>query len=150
MTHPLENLSVPNPPVRPDENLKLALLDTRRSSAVGLALVAVPVVCVLTMLAKHELGIDLAVIDWLERFFVTMDRHPATHWLTPLLMAVLPLIAVALNVLAILHVAYSREARLLTLTVKLRALNVIIVLIGSAVLGVLFLYQIGETFVGRG
>lgn len=150
MSDPFENLSVPDPPIRPDEKLKLALLNTRRSSAIGLAFVAVPALFVLCMVLKHELGIDLHVIDRIENFFALLDRNPFTrHWLNPAVFVLLPLTAVAINLLAILHVTYSRERRLLTLTIKLKALNLIVVLFAAALLGVLFAYQFAETFLGK-
>jgi hypothetical protein len=148
MQDPLENLPVPNPPIRSDERLKLTLISMRRSSFIGLALVVAPALFVLAMLIKYELGIDFHGLDALERGFVAIDRNAATHWLTPVIMVLLPLAAVVVNVLAILHVTYARATRLLTLTVKLKALNLIIVFVGVAVLGALFLYQFAETFGG--
>jgi hypothetical protein len=147
---PFENMSVPNPTIQPDERLKLTLLSTRQSSLIGIALVAAPAVFLFSMVMKHELGIDLHVFALIGRFFESFDKHPLTrHWFSPLVFGLLPLAAVAINVLSILHVAYSRERRLLTLTIKVKALNLLAVLFAGAVLGAVFAYQFAETFRGR-
>lgn len=144
-----ENITAPNAPLPPDGRLKLP--GARQSALIGLALVAAPAVFLSSMVMKHVLGVNLSAFDLVGDFFEASDKYPLTrHWFSPILFGLLPLIAVALNVRSILHLVYSPEHRLLTLTIKVRRLNLLVLLLASAVLGGVFIYQLAETFLVRG
>ena len=55
-----------------------------------------------------------------------------------------PLIAVVINLLAILHVAFDKRRNELILTVKMRFWNLFWAIIGLGIVGMFFLYLIVE------
>lgn len=123
----------------------------RKAALLGLALVAAPAVFLFSMVMKHELGVNLSVFDLVGGFFGSLDHHPLTRlWFSPVVFGLLPLVAVVLNGCSILQLTYARERRLITLTLEIKLLNLLVLLFAGGVLGVVFVYQFVETFLGRG
>jgi hypothetical protein len=146
MPDPFHNLTVPDPQIEPNEKLKLTLLSSRRSSLLGVAFVVVPLIFLFSMIMKHEFGVNLHLFDLIGNFLLAMDKNPVTHWLSPVIFGFLPLVAIALNLLAIMHVSYVRERRLLTVTIKMKLQNLVPLFFAGAVLALVFIYQFAETF----
>lgn len=76
---------------------------------------------------------------------VRLDRQSSSlRLLSPLVLAGGPLLALALNLLAILHVDFDRRHRELLITLKLRVVNLIIAGASAAILGMLVAHIISE------
>jgi hypothetical protein len=123
----LESLAKPH--FTSDEHrwhLRLALVSARRSSRAGYLLVALPCLFLLGVLLKYWLGLNLGLFDWLENTLAQLDQHPVLKWVAPLVLLAGPLVGLALNLLAILHVTYDRREAELLIRVKLRWANLLV------------------------
>ncbi|MEP6513810.1 MAG: hypothetical protein ABJA79_08070 [Parafilimonas sp.] len=86
-------------------HLKLALMNTKRSSVWGTWFLIIPVLflcCVtITYLFHWKLNFRNEFIE----FFARLDKTPYTAWLTPLLFVLLPAVGAVFNLLSIMHFA---------------------------------------------
>lgn len=124
--------------------LKLTLLQARRSSRVGIILIVVPCLFILGIVLKYVFGINIPGFTSLENLFAKWDQTPSLKFLMPLLLAVAPGLALIINLIAIAHVQVERPGKKLVITIKLKLLNILIILACLAILSVLLLHIIGE------
>jgi lantibiotic transport system permease protein len=124
-------------------HLRLALLDARRSAWWGTLLIALPALFLMAVFLQYGLGVG-PFFDPLDRFIFAPIRHSRVRWLEPLLLFVLPLIALVANLLSVTHfsIAPSRDEFVVTVAVKRRWWNWIIVALSTAIVAVIFLYAI--------
>ena len=141
----LEQLNIPQfDNLRHPEVLKPAILDARRSAALGIWLVLTPVFFLACVTMKYWIGWNLGLIRNFEQFWTALDQDRLGFWLQPLVLFVAPAAAVVLNLLAVLHVQFDRTRKELNINAKLRWYNLLLVAIGLSILAVFTLYMIGE------
>lgn len=140
----LENLKTPEIEPRPPEELKMTILNAKRSATLGVWFVLIPLYFLGGVLMKYIFHVNLGLIDATEELMASLDRSMALKWVAPLLLMGLPLAAVALNILAIVHFGFDRERRLFSVTVKLRWLNIVILAVSAGIIGIFLLYLITE------
>lgn len=119
--------------IRHQQELKIPLLSYKRSSRVGLWLLVVPVIAVITVLLKYELGMSSPFLDVVKRLFGVVDRSPVLTYLIPLVLVGFPVIVMTINLLAICHFAHMKEKNEFVITVKIRMLNIALFLLSFAV-----------------
>jgi|GEM_PF-3515644 len=124
--------------------LKLALLGARASSRLGLALVALPALFVFGVIVRYGFGLPVPGFDALERLVGWMEHQPYLPLLSPLVVAGAPLLALALNLLAILHVEWNRPRHELVLTLRPRWANLAVCALSSLVLAMVFVHLVAE------
>ncbi len=127
-------------------HLRLALVSARRSSRLGYVLVVLPCLFLLGVLLKYWLGLNLGLFDWLEAQLATLDRNPWTKWIPPLALLAGPVVGIALNLLAILHVTYDRREGEVIVRLKLRWTNLLVVGVCLLVVVVFLGYLLAENY----
>jgi hypothetical protein len=115
------------------EELKIPLLSYRKSSKAGLWLLVLPVIAMLTMVLKYDVGVASSLVDGLKQMFGAIDRNPVFTYLIPMILLGLPLAVLVINFMAICHFARLRDQRELIITIKLRAMNLALVLVSFAI-----------------
>jgi hypothetical protein len=123
--------------------LRFALLDARRSAWWGTLLIALPALFLTAVFLQYGLGVG-PFFEPLERFIFAPIRHSGVRWLEPLLLFVLPLIALVTNLLSVTHfsIAPSHDEFVVTVAVKRRWWNWVIVGLSAVIVAVIFLYAI--------
>jgi len=145
----MDNLDKPQIDIgKHKQELRLRLLNTKKTSRLGLVLMALPCLFIFGMLLKEYLGYDLGLFTFVYDALAENDRRygdtSVVNWLFRLLvLAGLPL-AVYLNITSLLHVRYEKDLKELFITLKIRWLNIIIVLISLLVFFVFLNYLIAE------
>ena len=140
----LSKIAIPQVTSQVHKNrLKLVLLDARRSAWWGTLLIALPAVFLTTVFLQYGLGVG-PFFEPLERFIFAPIRHSRVRWLEPLVLFVLPLIALVTNLLSVTHfsVTPSRDELTVTMAVKRRWWNWIIVGLSAMIVAVIFLYAL--------
>jgi hypothetical protein len=140
----LSKIAIPQVTSQVHKNrLKLVLLDARRSAWWGTLLIALPAVFLTTVFLQYGLGVG-PFFEPLERFIFAPIRHSRVRWLEPLILFVLPLIALVTNLLSVTHfsVTPSRDELIVTMAVKRRWWNWIIVGLSAMIVAVIFLYAL--------
>lgn len=137
----LENLSTPKmPSISHQWQLKLAILSAKKSAWAALWLMLAPFLILGSALLQSLLNISIPPWSWMQEY--------SPHW--PLwvrfgifvtVVMIFPLLAVLLNVLSIIWLQYDRTQRVLHISIRLRLVNIIIILVA----GLLALLFIGHT-----
>ena len=141
----LESLNVPTmASASHQKHFKVYLLNTRRSAFLGLLLLVLPFFFVLSNVLEYVLRINPGIIRRIPDLFVYFDQTAGLWFLGPLLLLGGPVIAVLLNLLSVLHLHYDKSSRELTMTLRLKWINIAIVLVCTFVVSILLLYLIVE------
>ena len=124
--------------------LKITLLNAKRSARIGLILVILPCLFLAAVLIKYFLHINLPSFSALEEWMSEKDQNVIIKILFPLLLIGAPILALVLNLLSILHFSFDKKLKELIITVKLKWFNIILSLICLLILFSFFLYAVGE------
>lgn len=128
--------------------LRTTLLNAKRSSILSLLFLLLPVLFFSGVIFKHYLhmnmGLLTSVYEWITFHDTTYGDRSVLNWIIRLLLTLGPLVAMGLSLLGILHVSYSKEIRELTFSIKIRWLNLTVVLIGLFIFATFFLYLVVE------
>jgi hypothetical protein len=124
--------------------LKITLLNAKRSARIGVVLVIIPCLFLLAVLMKYFMHINLPSFSALEDWMADKNHNVLTKILIPILLIGAPFIALIFNLLAILHFGFEKKVSEFMITVKLKWFNIIVSLICLLVLFCFFLYAVGE------
>ena len=124
--------------------LKITLLNAKRSARIGRILVIFPCLFLLAVLIKYFLHINLPFFSALEEWMADKNHNEVIKMLIPLILIGAPFIALIVNLLAILHFNFEKKVNELIITVKLKWMNIIVSLICLLILFCFFLYAVGE------
>jgi hypothetical protein len=146
----MENLKKPEVSAESSQRqIKIALLNARRSAAWGVWFLVVPAFFFSSVVIKYILHADWSIagnfLDWM----AAVDKSMSIPIVSILLFVVLPAFGAIINLLSILHFFYDKPARELILTVKIKWVNVILAIVSLAVIAVIMLYAISENSAER-
>lgn len=126
--------------------LKITLLNAKRSAGIGLILIIIPCLFLLAVLLKYFLHINLPSFSALEEWMADKNHNVFMKVLIPVVLIGAPFIALIFNLLAILHFNFEKKINELIITVKLKWINIIVSMICLLILFCFFLYAVGENF----
>ena len=124
--------------------IRLALLNTRKSAWWGFWVLVVPIIFLGANVIKELFNWHWGVTDNIIEWFAKLDQQRSTGWLTPVLFVLLPLVGAVINLLAILHFVYDKVAREIIVTIKLRWINIILVMISMLIVAFVLFYAVTE------
>jgi len=124
--------------------LKIMLLNAKRSAGIGVFLVLVPCLFLAGIFLTRFLNVPFPLFSTVEEWMSKKDNSVWIKVLIPFLLVGGPLIALAFNLLAILHFELNKAARELIVTIKAKWLNICISLLSLFILAIFFLYAVGE------
>jgi hypothetical protein len=124
--------------------LKLTLLNAKKSARIGVFLIVIPLIFLSGIFLKYSLHIHLSFLNGLENWMSEKDKNPFYKFLIPFLLVGTPLLGLAINLLAILHLEWKKDTNELIITIKLKWISIMISVICVLILFVFLLYAIGE------
>lgn len=129
----LENLSIPQlPQLQHQQQLKLAILSSKKSAKAALWILLIPFLFIASAFLRQLLNVSIPPDSWLEE-----HRLQLPPWLRIAVFAaiviVFPLIAVILNLLSVVWFQYEREQKLLHISIRMRTVNLIIIIVAGFV-----------------
>jgi hypothetical protein len=148
----MENLKVPD--VNPSQHqnmVKMAIMNASRSAALGVWLIAVPcyfLLCVFMFYFFHPR------MGWFAAMFNLMSglsKTPFIDFLGPIVLFGLPIVCIIINVLSILHVQIKnidpnrRKVKELSITIKVKLWNIVLILVSLAIVFVFISYVMTES-----
>jgi len=145
----MENLNVPKLKVTEHQQaFRATLMNTKKSLFWGVIFLILPFLFLSGVLLKHYLEVDAWIFTGVYEWIGEQDRlygdRSLVNWIIRLLLLFGPLVAIAFNLFAILHIQYDRTLKEIIIAVKLRWLNLAIVFLCSLIFGVFFLYLVIE------
>jgi len=126
--------------------LKITLLNAKRSAGIGIVLVVAPCLFLAGIFLTRFLSIPLPLFSAVEEWMSRKDNSVWIKVLIPFLLVGGPSIALAVNLLAILHFELNKEARELIVTIKVKWFSICISLLSLLILAIFFLYAVGENW----
>ena len=141
----MENLSPP-----PIENishfneLKLMMVGAKKSAAIGFWFLVIPCYFLFCVFMKYYFHVNLHLFDVFIEMMADLDKSPGMKFISPLLLVGLPLIAIVLNALSIMHFNYEKSWKEINITIRLRWINILIILISGTLVCIFLLYAIIE------
>jgi H+/gluconate symporter-like permease len=121
--------------------LKLMMLNARKSAAIGFWFLAIPCYFLFCVFMKYYFHVNLHFFDIIIDMMSDLDKTPGMKFLSPVLLVGLPLVAIMLNALSIMHFQYEKSWKEIKISVRLRWINIFIILV-SAVLVCIFLFYV--------
>jgi hypothetical protein len=142
----MENLESPNLASKIHQRqLKLTLLSTKKSATFGILLVLTPFLFAFGMILKYNLGLDFGLVTTFPSWLVSLeDRSIILTFLIRALLLGGPLVAVMINLLAILHFQFDGQAKEVLVSIKLKWLNIAVIAFCSVVSLIFLSYLLVE------
>lgn len=140
----LENINAPeiSAPAH-QRHLKLTLLNASRSSSIGALLVVLPCIFIFGIFLKYQLRLRAPWLSAVEEWMARID-HTSLWFIPPMLLVGAPLLALAVNLLALMHVQIDRVRRELQMTIKLKLANLCVCAVSVMILVAAFVHIIAE------
>jgi hypothetical protein len=141
----MENLQKPD--VNPDASyrqVKLALMSVKKSAVWGSWFLAVPLLFFCCVAIKYLFGWNWGISDNFIEWIARLDNQAGTGWVTPVFFILLPAIGAIVNLLAIMHFTFNKQAKELIISIRIRWLNIILALISLAIIAFMFIYALTE------
>lgn len=129
----LENLRIPQlPQLQHQQQLKLSILSAKKSARVSFWLLLIPFLFFASALLRQLLNISIPPDSLFEEYSLHWSS-----WFRILIFSIVvigfPLIAVILNLLSIIWLQYDREQKVLNISIKMRTVNLIIIIVAGLV-----------------
>ena len=97
---------------------------------------------------KHYLQIDLGILTFVYEWIGDIDQEygdsSILNWVIRFFLIIGPLIAIRINLMAILHIRYEKHQKEIVMSLKFKWLNWIIIITCSTIFAIFFLYLIIE------
>jgi hypothetical protein len=125
----LENLSKPQlPQTHHQQQLKLSILSAKKSARASLWLLLIPFLIFIGRLLQDIFNIPIPPGSWLQAL-------PSSLRITIfiIIVIVIPLTTVILNLLSITWLQYDREQEVLNISIRMRMINLIIIIVAGLV-----------------
>lgn len=145
----LKNLAVPSvPPPVNREQVKLAIISSKKSARISLWLLATPVLVLLGGVCESAFNVLLPPWSIIKTY-----GHFWPAWVRMLVfvtvLIVLPLSAALVNLLSVLWINYDRSQKVLNIAIRVKKINIII-LFAAGLLALLFIgHAVGELMSGH-
>ena len=152
MNNPEQKLENLNPPQTPSlENqpqLKLSILNAKKSARASLFLLAIPFSILGSALIETLFKVALPPWSWLKTYNPQLPLWER-QFIFVTIVIVCPLIALALNILSIVWLQYDKAQKVLHISIRLRTVNTIIIII-AGLLAFLFIgHAIADWIAGK-
>jgi hypothetical protein len=148
MAEYLETVPKPVPANPPNQKiLKMSLLTARRSSRIGIWLVASPGIVLLLFFIQNLLHLRPGLTQWLSHSMPSLSA-PFRAVLIFIFLVGFPLVAVTLNLLSLCHFQYDRIKQEFHITFKMRWWNIVLTIVGGALASFYILHLLADTLLG--
>lgn len=140
----MEGLSTPKSEAVPPKELRLAIVSAQRSAVMGIWFVIVPWFFLMCVIMKYIFHVNLGMIDTFEEMINVLDKNPKTWWIGPVMLIALPIVSIIMNTLAISHFKWESYTGSLIVSIRMRWLNLSVLVVSVGIVGTFFLYLITE------
>lgn len=138
----------PIPPTPPEhESLKIALLNSKRSSRIGLLLIALPFLIIFIFSLQNLLNLSPALTSWIVRASGSLPGYGRALFFF-LLLTGFPFLAIIINMLSIMYFKYNKARKELNIVVRVRWWNLIVTLVATAIALFYMLHLLADSILG--
>jgi len=131
----MEHLKTPETDfIKHQENLKIGLVNAKKSSKIGLVFILVPALFVLMAYIKLQFIMSVDFPATFQGILHKTEHASWMRWIIPLVFLVMPLLAVIINLLAVSHFMIDKKSKEVFITVQYRLKNLIVLIISLAII----------------
>lgn len=123
---------------------KIYLLNTKKSAYLGYILLLTPFLFLLGVIFSFYLEIKIPIINGVYQWISENDDTPILNWVLRFLLLGGPLIAILINLLSVIHFQWNSKLKEFIITLKVRWLNLSIIIVCSLVFLIFFTYLLIE------
>jgi len=139
----MENLGTPNTDfVKHQEPLKIGLANARKSAKTGIWIVAISIIILIIAYIKISFLIHMNFYSNFQEFISGNDKTSVFNWVSPFILLGMPIFAVVINVLAITHFSIDKSTKELTIIIRYRFKNLIVIIISALIILTIFWHVI--------
>jgi hypothetical protein len=135
----MESLQVPQvDPAKHQQMVKMAIMNAGRSATLGVWLIVVPCYFLLCVCMYYYFHVHTTWFGALFQLITSLDKTPGFDFMAPVVLFVLPIIAIVVNSLAITHFQFNgvNKVKEFNITIKIKFLNILLILISLLIIGV--------------
>jgi len=137
----MENLNTPKTDfVKHQEILKIGMMNARKSARIGIVFILIPMVMIVLAYLKIKLLIHWDFFNRLQQFVSNQNQSGVLSWVLHIIFIGLPILAIIINLLAITHFYVDKQNKELTITIRYRLKNLIVLLISAVLVVLVFMY----------
>jgi len=137
----MENLNTPNTDfVKHQEILKIGLMNSRKSARIGIVFILIPMLLIVIAYLKIKLLIHWDFFTRLNQYVSNQNQTSVFSWISHIIFIGLPILAIIINLLAITHFYIDKQNKELTITIRYRLKNLIVLLLSVALLVLIFMW----------
>jgi lantibiotic transport system permease protein len=130
----MNNLQTPDSgKLKHQEVLKMAMINARKSSKIGLLILLIPALFILIAYIKIQILMRIDLNASLNSLIEKANQIGYLKWFVPAIFVGLPILATIINLLAITHFYVDKTNKELIISVKYRLKNIIIILISFVI-----------------
>lgn len=137
----MEQLQVPDisAPTH-QKTVKMTIMNAERSATLGIWLIAIPCYFLLCVFIYYYYNVHANWFGAMFKLIISLEQNPYIDFIAPLVLVVLPVISIIINALAITNVKYQqygthqKKLRELSITIKIKFWNIVLILISVAIL----------------
>ncbi len=130
------------------KEFRLTLLNTKKSAIAGGLLLLLPFLFLSGVVLRHYMGVNVGIFTSVYEWIGAHDRaygdSSVLNWVIRILLILGPLAAIAVNLLAILHMRYEKMQKEIVMSLKLKWVNLMVILVCSLIFLVFALYLFAE------
>jgi hypothetical protein len=137
----MENLNTPNTDfVKHQERLKIGMMNAKRSAKIGIVFILTPMLLIILAYIKIKLLIHWDFFPRLQQFVSDQNQSSVLSWVLHIIFIGLPILAIIINLLAITHFYVDKQNKELTITIRYRLKNLVVLLISAVLVVLVFMY----------
>ena len=137
----MENLNTPNTDfVKHQEILKIGMMNSRKSARIGIIFILIPMLLIVIAYLKIKLLIHWDFFTRLNQYVSNQNQTSVFSWISHIIFIGLPILAIIINLLAITHFYIDNHNKELTITIRYRLKNLIVLLLSVALLVLIFMW----------
>jgi lantibiotic transport system permease protein len=139
----MENIETPNAEhMKHQEPLKIGFASAQKSAKIGIWMVAIPIIIVVIAYIKISFLIHMNFYSNIQEYLSGQDKSVFFGWINPLFLLGLPLLAIFINILAITYFSINKTTKELTITIRYRFRNLIVIIISAILIVATFWHVI--------
>ena len=119
-------------------------MNARKSAKIGILFIVIPALFILIGYLKYKLFFEYHFFSNVQNLMLKLDHTIFFKWISPFVIIILPLLAIIINLLAIMHFYIDKKNKELIITIKYQLKNLIVLIIGVLIIWAVFIYVILE------
>ena len=120
--------------VKHHEMLKIGLMNARKSSKIGIIFILIPILFLVVAYIKIHIMLSIDYSATIHSLQSNTEQLGFLKWLLPIVFFILPLIAIAINLMAIMHFYVNNTSKELVITIKYELKNTLVLIVSFLII----------------